>query len=157
MKSRTAGILLIHLLFILARIPGIGQDSVLTGPAEYLILVKPGHSGDQQNDVIKKMLKDPVRVLVVDSLSRPVAGETVYFRILYQPKKSEGFRIQNEEILSDSTGMAGTRVQLGSQPGTYEIAARIKSSVDNDFQVFTFYARRGNWLLKTGCLTKIIS
>ena len=147
MKSRTVFITILPLLLIIAAIPISGQDSVVNSTTEPLRLLKPGQSGDQQNDVIHQMLDEPVRVLVVDSLSRPAAGKTVYFRILYQPKKSEGFSILDEEAVTDSSGMAFTRVQLGSQPGTYEIAARIRSSQEPDFQVFTFYARKGNWLL----------
>jgi phosphate:Na+ symporter len=110
-------------------------------------LVKPSSSGDNQHDVVNEILSSPVRVQVLDSLSHAVAGHTVYFKILYQPKKSEGFRIIPGKAVTDSNGVAVAEVQLGDKPGAYEAAARIESTIDHDFQVFTFYARKGNWLL----------
>ena len=146
MKNRITFILFVFLLGLpAAYIHGASQRVDSIRISESFQLVKPVNSGDHQNDVVDEMLDNPVRVQVLDSLSRPVSGQTVYFKILYQPKKSEGFKVLYEESVSDSDGIAITEVQLGSKPGTYEMAARIESSIDNDFQVFTFEAKKSNW------------
>jgi len=148
MKTKFVIVFLLSILFIqVDHAFGAGQGSDSLQAAEAFILVKPNNSGDHQHDVVNKTLEEPIKVQVLDSLSNPVPGQTVYFKILYQPKKSEGFQVLNEEAVSDSNGVATTGIRLGSKSGTYEMAARIESSIENDFQVFTFNARKGNWLL----------
>ena len=147
MKTAFCSLLIVFLGTVFSASPAECQITDSIGAGQFYQLVKPANSGDQQHDVVGRILGEPVIVKVVDSLNRPVEGQEVRFNILYQPRKSEGFEVISEKALSDSNGMAATEVRLGSKPGAYEIAARIASSIDRDFQVFTFYARKGNWLI----------
>lgn len=147
MKGTPFKTFLFYLFLSLASVPVRGQDSIAIAGFEKLVLVKPGHSGDLQHNVVRKMLPNPVMVQVLDPVSRPVPGKTVYFRLLHQPRKSEGFKVLDEEVVTDAKGMASTKVRLGSQSGTYELVARIRSADEADLQVFTFHARKKNWLL----------
>lgn len=150
--STSFGLLLLFLLLV--RIPAPGQDSLvnwqhslLTAQDPGLRLIKPLKSGDLQNEVSGRKLSDPIRVLVVDAMEQPVEGVRVSFRILKQPKDAEGFTLLEEEAFTDSTGLAQSSLRLGNKPGTYEITARIKASTERDLLVFSFTARKANWLL----------
>jgi phosphate:Na+ symporter len=109
-------------------------------------LIKPPGSGDHQYQKATSPLDEPVRVQVIDQDLTPVASQFVYFSVASKPKKSEGFTITNEISITDSNGIASTEIILGSRAGEYQIVARIESSIDNDFQIFTFHARKSNWL-----------
>jgi phosphate:Na+ symporter len=123
-----------------------GADTSHVRATGNYILLKSRESGDGQHQKVNTRLDDPVRVMLVDEASRPVAGYPVQFLVISNPKKSEGFRILSEQAITDSAGMAATEVILGSKEGEYQIAARIKNSIDHDLQVYTFQARKKNWL-----------
>ena len=136
MRNSLFILFLFSILFLPAlHVFGSGQDLDSLRAEEAFVLVKPNNSGDHQHDVVNKTLEEPIKVQVLDSLSNPVPGQTVYFKILYQPKKSEGFQVLDEETISDSNGIATTGIRLGSKSGTYEMTARIESSIESDFQV----------------------
>ncbi len=142
---------IIFILFVLLSLPAqciqvfASDSNNLSAPHEY-ILEKPTESGDNQHQKVNLMLDEPVRVKLIDEDSKPVAGYTIQFQIITQPKKSEGFTILTENTVTDSNGIAMTEVVLGSKHGEYQLAARIESSIDHDFQVYTFHARKTNWL-----------
>jgi phosphate:Na+ symporter len=121
------------------------DSSISRAPGNYA-LIKPRESGDDQHQKVNNRLDDPVRVMLVDEDSRPVAGYPVQFLVISEPEKSEGFSILSEQAITDSAGIAGTEVILGSKEGEYQIAARIRGSMDHDMQVYTFQARKKNWL-----------
>ncbi len=114
--------------------------------SQSLTLIQPPNSGNNQYQKASSPLDEPVRVQVIDPDFKPVESVMVHFAILSKPKKSDGFNLSNEIAFTDSNGIASTEVILGSTPGDYQITARIESSIDNDFQVFTFHARKSNWL-----------
>ncbi len=110
-------------------------------------LLKPVSAGDNQYARIKTQLSDPVVIRVVDAGNRPIPGYTVRFKVLSQPEKAQGFSVVNDVSVTDSSGNAGTGVILGSKEGDYQLSARIEGSRDDDFLLFTFHARKPNWLL----------
>ncbi|MFC2129319.1 Na/Pi symporter [Bacteroidota bacterium] len=128
---------------------GVGQtiaDSTnIALPTQYT-LEKPIKSGDGQHQKVNTKLDDPVRVQLLDEHSNPVTGHPVQFRIISKPKKSEGFTILNESAVTDTNGVAITEILLGSYHGDYQITARIQSTIENDIQVYTFHARKKNWV-----------
>lgn len=141
----TAGLLMLIFLPLWCRQPVFPDSAQVELPGEY-ILMKPRNSGDEQHQKVSTLLDEPIRVRLIDADEKPVAGYPVRFRTLSQPAKSEGFAVIEERVYTDSAGIATSRVVLGSKPGDYQVAARIKSTIDRDFQVFTFHARRSNWL-----------
>lgn len=121
------------------------DSSKLSVPGNYM-LVKPTSSGDEQHAKVNFKLDEPVRVKLIDQDLNPVAGYTIHFRIISQPKKSEGFKILTEHAITDSLGIASTEVVLGSKYGIFQLAARIESTMDNDTQIYTLHARKKNWV-----------
>lgn len=130
------------------------QDSLAFLESDIYFLSKPVQSGNHQYQKVNQELDDPVMVQVTDENLNPVGGQMVHFSVLSYPKKSEGFSISPEIAFTDSKGIAAIRIRLGSKPGDYQVMARIESSSERDFQVFTFHARRKNWvfMLVTGLL-----
>ncbi|HEC43513.1 MAG TPA: hypothetical protein ENI20_11855 [Bacteroides sp.] len=116
-----------------------------TTPGHYL-LVKPVESGDNQYQKVNSPLDEPVMVQLIDEDFNPVAGQLVHFAIIKVEKKSKGFSISSEISSTDSNGIASTKIILGSRPGEYQIAARIESDLDRDIQLYTFHARKSNWV-----------
>ncbi len=147
MLSRTLCLCIISLLAGagLAGQPA-GADSSSVRVSVNYILEKPPVSGDNQYQKVNTRLKEPVRVRLVDERSRPVTDYPVQFRVLSQPDKSEGFTLLQDQAVTGPDGIAITEVILGSREGEYQVAARIEGSMDHDFQVFTFHARKANWL-----------
>ncbi|MCK4749294.1 MAG: Na/Pi symporter, partial [Bacteroidales bacterium] len=141
---------IIFSLTLLLYLPAAGNGGYTatdddSGPADY-ILVKPPDSGDNQYQKVGSGLDDTVRVQLMDTDFLPVAGQFVHFVIISRPKKSKGFTIATENAVTDSNGIAATEIILGSKQGEYQIAARIESSMDHDLQVYTFHARKANWV-----------
>ncbi len=122
------------------------SDTVNIPNTSDYVLIKPSKSGDKQHQKVNSRLDDPVRVKLIDVDLNPVGGYTVQFQVITEPKKSEGFTILTENILTDTNGIALSAILLGSEHGEYQIVARIKGSIDHDFQVYTFHARKSNWL-----------
>jgi phosphate:Na+ symporter len=121
------------------------NDTLNLAPKTNYILEKPKNSGDKQNEKVKTKLVDPIRVKVLDEDMNPVEDARIQFQIINQPKKADGFIVLTENALSDSNGIATSEILLGSAPGDYQIAARIESSIDRDFLIYSFQARKSNW------------
>ena len=109
-------------------------------------LIKPETSGDKQYQKVNSRLDEPVRVKLIDQDLNPVVDYEVQFQVITKPKKAEGFTILTKNAVTDSSGIAMSEVLLGSIHGEYQIVARIEGSIDHDFQVYTFHARKSNWL-----------
>ena len=124
---------------------GITGDSIPETAGKFK-LVKPPDSGDDQHQKVLTLLKKPVRVKLLDEESNPLPGYPVDFSTLNQPGKSEGFTIRPLKAITDSAGVASAEVTLGSKEGTYEILARVRSNSNQNIQVYTFEARKKNWL-----------
>lgn len=129
----------------LADTTSVSDTSDIALPSQYF-LEKQADSGDGQHQKVNAKLDDPIRVRLLDEQSNPVADHPVQFQIISKPKKSDGFKIIAESAVTDANGIATTEVLLGSYKGEYQIAARIEGSIDNDIQVYTFHARKKNWV-----------
>jgi phosphate:Na+ symporter len=106
----------------------------------------PDRLGNLQHQKAGGRLEEPVRVRLLNEAGDPVSGDTLFFVKLSQPAGSKGFTVLNEKAFTNADGIAMTEVILGSAEGEYQIAARIESSMDRDLMVYTFYARKTNWL-----------
>jgi len=105
-------------------------------------------SGDKQYGAINKRLNHPLRVQVVDGDSRPVAGWPVRFAIIGMPPKATGTAVQPTVTRTDEQGFATTTVTLGSDPGQYEVSARITGGdPQRDIVYFQVFARKSKWVL----------
>ena len=122
-------------------------DSLLISKKFVYTLLKPVNSGDKQYQRVSKTLEMPLRVKVVDEHSRPVEGQTIHLRLISQPDKSDGFRIDSENLRTDSSGIASAVVLLGTKYGDYQVAVTIENGTSNDFLLYTFHARKNNWVL----------
>ncbi len=116
------------------------------------VLVKPhisddNYSGDKQHENIGKKLSKIIRFQVLKNDTSPVVNYPVYVSILSMPAGAKGFKIHTTRILTDDNGIARTYITLGSNEGEYSIIARIKSSSDKSFLVYTFFARSSTWVL----------
>ena len=101
-----------------------------------------------QHQTVSQRLEQPLRVRVVRDGQYPVARVPVNFSVKTSPKKSHGFVLEDEVVLSDDQGYAATNITLGSKPGLYEVAARIHNgSGAGDIQYFRIQARKSNWVL----------
>jgi len=156
MKTRRVVLLLlISFFFFTGKI-----FAFFTHPTNHYQLIKPNkegvynYSGDQQSRVISEPLKDPVRIQVLNSENQPVSGVVISFKLISQPQRAEGFKIDNKLVYTNSQGIAKTNVMLGDEPGNYEVAASIRNSTNNELLVYTFSARKPNWgfFLVTGLL-----
>jgi len=137
---------IVFLCLPLFGIHAYGQDSIPSPKEQILILEKPVKSGDNQHQKVNTRLDEPIRILLLDENSNPVVQYPVEFKILTVPKKSEGFRILEQRVLTDSSGIASTEIILGSKEGEYQVAARISGDIDHDLQLFSFHARKSNWV-----------
>lgn len=149
MNIRLRSLLYCLLILLSIQVDGIhmfSNDSSTLSLADKYTLLKPVHSGDNQHAKVNFSLNELIRVKLVDQDSSPVSGDTIYFRIISQPKKSTGFKILSECAVTDTLGIASTEVTLGSKHGIYQMAARINSDIDLDTQIFTFHARKKNWV-----------
>jgi phosphate:Na+ symporter len=126
--------------------PGEMNDALQPGTDFPRMIEFPPNSGDHQHQRVKKSLDLPLRVRVTNSSGHPVAYDTVYFQLLSAPGGSSGFTIEDPKTLTDATGLAQTRITLGSEPGIYQVSARIKDGGDPDLLVFTLNARKSQWV-----------
>ncbi|MBU0764695.1 MAG: Na/Pi cotransporter family protein, partial [Bacteroidetes bacterium] len=126
-------------------IPFLREDSVS--------IIKPfspdlqNFSGDEQYGTVSSKLTKPVRVKVLCFDSIPVQDYPVFFEVLTVPDKAEGFTIEKRMVRSDSKGIAVNYITLGTKPGDYEIAVKIRSGKKDNFLVYRFHARKSNWVV----------
>lgn len=122
------------------------QSSVVT-PSDSYTLIQPSHSGNGQYQIEKLELPESVRVLVIDTAGLPAEGVEVFFSPLSQPPGSSEFSIYPDSDITDSLGFAIARVKLGTEPGDYQISARIEGKFGQDILVYSFHARKSNWFI----------
>lgn len=109
--------------------------------------VNPKLSGNNQYQVASKALSRPFVSRVIDSLGNPIPNVKVYFEIIQTPDAASEFRLDPLYTRTDSLGQAKCTFTLGSKPGEYQVAAKIKTDSLESFVVFTAYARKQNWVL----------
>jgi len=82
----------------------------------------------------------------MDKSGNPVPGIRVAFRIVSYPGQDDDARLDPELVSSDSTGIAASKLILGSKPGTYRISARIEKGFPDNEVIFSAKASRKNWV-----------
>ncbi|HSH51947.1 MAG TPA: Na/Pi cotransporter family protein, partial [Bacteroidales bacterium] len=103
-------------------------------------------SGDNQTQTARLTAEKPLRVLVLDEQNKPVEGVCILFKPLFVPEKDRKFTIVDTVSCSNSSGIAETKVVLGSVEGEYQVAARIKDFPSDEILVFRVFARKSNWV-----------
>lgn len=107
----------------------------------------PLQSGNHQSQIVGFELPQPIRARVTDKEGNPAEGVPVYFQVAEKPEKSTGFRCLDDRVVTDSLGIAVSRVVIGSSPGSYQLMARIQGDLRSDAILFSFTARGRNWLI----------
>lgn len=106
----------------------------------------PNFSGDKQTQTARLTAEKPLRVLVLDEQDKPVEGVCIHFKPLVIPEKDKKFTIVDTVSCTDSSGIAETKVVLGSVEGEYQVAAQIKDFPTDEILVFRVFARKSNWV-----------
>ena len=109
--------------------------------------LNPKLSGNNQYQVAEKKLSKPFAVRVTDSLGEPIANVRVFFEIIQVPDDAEGYTLEPLFARTDTMGIAHCWLTLGSKPGEYQVAAKIKTENLESFVIFTAHARKQNWVL----------
>ncbi len=104
-------------------------------------------SGNNQYQVAEKKLSKPFAIRVTDSLYRSKANVRVYFEVIQSPDDAKGSAVEPLYTRTDSLGEAHCWLTLGSEPGEYQVAAKIQTKNLESFVIFTAYARKQNWVL----------
>ncbi|HRX68048.1 MAG TPA: Na/Pi symporter [Tenuifilaceae bacterium] len=103
-------------------------------------------SGNNQNYVVGKTLKQPFITRVIDTLGNPIPDIRVYFEVVQTPEKSEGARIVPRYIKTDSLGIAQCFLTLGDTEGEYQVSAKIRTDHMESFVLFNAHAKKENWV-----------
>lgn len=106
--------------FVAAVLVAVGMaacgDATAPDTVEYVMGVD---GGDDQSAAPADTLADPLEVRVTDAAGEPIEGLPIVWRVA----EGAGAKILSRVTRTDSTGVAATRVQLGSELGTYRFAA----------------------------------
>lgn len=155
MKLR-AGIFLILYLFAACCLYAAGTDIPIqwsgNQDSPVYTLQKPsapgvqGFSGDRQHGDAGQEVR-PIRARVVNQRSEPVIGIPVIFEVVGHPAGGGDYRADSRMVPTDSAGLATVNFRLGTAGGEYQIIARIRSSGEENLQLYTLYARESDWLL----------
>lgn len=155
MNLRT-GIFLILYLFAASFLYAAGSDISIQSPdnqdSPVYTLQKPsvsgvqGFSGDRQHGDAGQEVR-PIRARVVNQRSEPVIGIPVIFEVVNHPAGGGDYRADSRMVPTDSAGLATFNFRLGTAGGEYQIIARIRSSGEENLQLYTLYARESDWLL----------
>ena len=108
--------------------------------AATLLLAQAGTT--TQQDTILQPLDSVFAVRILDSDSNNVPNVSVQFAISNAPPSATGQTLSASSVLTDSTGIASTRLTLGSKVGLYEVSS-ISGSLGNSPFTFTAQALRG--------------
>jgi phosphate:Na+ symporter len=106
----------------------------------------PKLSGNKQHLEVGKKLKKPFLVRVTDSLEHPVEGVRVYFEVLQVPDGAKNYSLDPLYVRTDSLGVASCNFSIGSKPGEYQVAAKIRTDDLESFVVFSAFGRKENWV-----------
>lgn len=138
-------VVLIFLLLLLSRY-GIAQQQTLIDSST--ITINTSISGDQQYQITGRWLECPLKVLIVQNITSPIAGLRVDFSVISAPKNATAYGLERKTVLTDNNGYAQTNFQLGSEPGEYIISARIHSkAMAHDEVFFKVYGLKSNWVI----------
>ncbi len=101
-------------------------------------------SGNNQNGVAGDPLVNPFKVMITDTLDKPVAQQDVVFTIIEGNGKLNG-GASPLTVKTDSTGSASVKLTLGNIPGTNnnKVQAASVAAVDGSPIIFQASARTG--------------
>jgi len=97
-------------------------------------------------ETVDKLLENTATVQLTNNQNKSLVGIPVYYQIINQPDKSEGFNISPLIVYTDSNGIAKTNIKLGNKEGSYQVIASVKENANQNFTVFNYFARKSNWL-----------
>ena len=127
----------------MAKVDSISHPYYLIKPVSEKI---PNFSGDKQTQTARLTAEKPLRVLVLDEQNKPVEGVCIHFKPLITPEKDEKFTIVDTVSCTDSSGIAETKVVLGSVEGEYQVAARFSNFPSDEILIYRVFARKSNWV-----------
>jgi phosphate:Na+ symporter len=122
------------------------QDSVLVQsayPQRSLSLVSLDSA---QSGICGQSLAFPWQVRVLDERGHPVPGIPVFFSLVSQPEQNADASLSESLVHTDSSGLAQTRLKLGTTPGVYRVAGRIEEGFPDNEVIFQAKASRKNWV-----------
>jgi adhesin/invasin len=99
--------------------PIVFSARAVAGPAALVIST----SGDNQTGIVNTDLTTPFVVRVTDVYQNPVENATVRFAILGTPIGSQGQRLTDTLVSTNSDGQASTFLKLGNKSGRYTVIA----------------------------------
>ncbi|MDK2977379.1 MAG: phosphate:Na+ symporter [Bacteroidales bacterium] len=106
----------------------------------------PNFSGDKQTQTARLTAEKPLRVLVLDEQNNPVEGVCIQFKPLFVPEKDQKFTVVDTVSCTDSSGIAETKIILGSVEGEYQVAARFSNIPSDEILIYRVFARKSNWV-----------
>jgi len=121
----------------------IGHPYHLTKPVSKEI---PNFSGDKQTQTAGLTAEKPLRVLVLDEQNNPVEGVCIQFKPLFVPEEDQKFTVVDTISYTDSSGIAETKIILGSVEGEYQVAARFSNIPSDEILIYRVFARKSNWV-----------
>ena len=99
-----------------------------------------------RSGICGEQLDSPIIVQVTNEEGSPVANIDVAFSSIAQPDQADGAGLSHALFATDSTGRAQTGLVLGSKPGAYRVACRIREGFPDNEVVFQAKANRKNWV-----------
>jgi phosphate:Na+ symporter len=70
----------------------------------------------------------------------------VHFSLVSQPEQEADASLSESLVRTDSSGLARTRLTLGTTPGIYQVAGRIEEGFPDNEVIFQAKASRKNWV-----------
>jgi len=121
----------------------IGHQYHLSKPVSEKTL---NFSGDKQTQTAGLTAENPLRVLVLDEQNNPVEGVCIQFKPLIVPEKDQKFTVVDTVSCTDSSGIAETKIILGSVEGEYQVVARFSNIPSDEILIYRVFARKSNWV-----------
>ena len=121
-----------------ASLPGIQIKFNATAQAGAATALLAQAGTTTQQDTILQSLDSLLTVQIVDVGGNPVSNVNVQFAVAVAPAGATGQSLTTTSMLTDTTGVASTRLTLGSKIGLYQVVAT-SGSISNS--PFTFSAQ----------------
>lgn len=99
-------------------------------------------SGNNQTTIPEQELPEPIVAHVSDAYGNPISGVTVNFAFSSIPSRARDYFLSSKSRLTDAQGLAGVKVTLGDETGTYKIRATSTGLVGSPME-FTATAVEG--------------
>ena len=140
---------LLLIVFLWLAVPALqAQDSIPkqdTLVRSLNISLLDGESGTVTGRCGEK-LESPIVVKVTDANGTPAIHVEVAFSLVGHPDQSEGTNLTRSLSITDSSGRSETFLTLGSKPGRYRVACRIREGFPDNEVIFQAKAHRKNWV-----------